>query len=74
MTEITRDTRLSDLVAEYPWIKEELFRISDRFRMMDSAAGRLLLRRVTVAELSRRSGMSEEALIGKLTSFLRTHK
>ena len=29
--EITKETKLSDLLARYPWLKEELSKVNDKF-------------------------------------------
>ena len=31
--EITKETKLSDLLGEYPWLKEELSKVNDKFKM-----------------------------------------
>ena len=33
--EITKETKLSDLPGRYPWLKEELSKENDKFRMLD---------------------------------------
>ena len=32
--EITRETKLSDLLVRYPWLKEELAKVNDKFKML----------------------------------------
>ncbi len=31
--EITKETKLSDLLGQYPWLKEELSKVNDKFKM-----------------------------------------
>lgn len=68
--EITRDTRLSDVLREYPWLLEEAVKLDSRFRMLDSPLGRLLMRRATVAELSRRTGIAEDVLVSRIRELI----
>ena len=35
--EITKETKLSDLPGRYPWLKEELSKANDKFRMLGSS-------------------------------------
>ena len=34
--EITKETKLSDLVGQYPWLKEELSKVNDKFKMLNT--------------------------------------
>ena len=56
--EITENTRLSAILERYPWLSDELPKIDGRFRMIRTPAGKLLLRKATVADLCRMSGLS----------------
>jgi hypothetical protein len=31
--EIRKETKLSDLLGQYPWLKEELSKVNDKFKM-----------------------------------------
>ena len=33
--EITRETRLSDLINQYSWLKDELPKINEKFKMLN---------------------------------------
>ena len=33
--EITRENRLSDLVNQQPWLKDELSQVNDKFKMLN---------------------------------------
>ena len=33
--QITRDTRLLDLINQYPWLKDELPKINEKFKMLN---------------------------------------
>ena len=71
--EITKDTRLSDLLREYPWLLEEAVRIDERYKIPKTPLGRFLMRRATVAEVSRRTGYSEELLLQRIREFIARH-
>lgn len=70
---ITRHTKLKDLLAEYPWLKEEALKISDKFRIINTAIGRHLLGQADIATLSRKSGLTEEVIIDKIHRLIEKH-
>ena len=74
MMEITKETKLSDLVSQYPWLKEELTKVNDKFKMLNSPMGKIVMGRATIAEMSRKSGMDVEAIIGKVQDLIDTHQ
>ncbi|MBQ4650767.1 MAG: DUF1858 domain-containing protein [Firmicutes bacterium] len=68
MTElrITGQTRLADLVSAYPGLKEKLPEVNPKFSMINSPIGAVMLKKVTIADMSQRSGMDQAELIEKL--------
>ena len=64
---INKDTKLSDLLTAYPWLKAELSTVNEKFRMLNTPMGKVMLRTATIGEMSRRSGTDEAELIEKLT-------
>ena len=54
---ITKDTKLADLLQEYPWLKSEVMQISDKFKMLNTPVGKIMLKKATVAEMSKKSGI-----------------
>ena len=71
---ITKDTKLADLLQEYPWLKSEVMQISDKFKMLNTPVGKIMLKKATVAEMSKKSGIAEDQLIQKLTELIEKHK
>ncbi|MBQ9015802.1 MAG: DUF1858 domain-containing protein [Firmicutes bacterium] len=68
---ITRDTKLADLLKEYPWLKDEAMKVSDKFKILNTPVGKIMLKKATVAEMSKRSGISEDKIIEKLTNMIK---
>ena len=48
---ITKDTKLADLLQEYPWLKSEVMQISDKFKMLNTPVGKIMLKKATVAAI-----------------------
>ena len=72
--EITKDTRLADLIAQYPWLKEEMAKVNEKFKMLNSPIGKMMMGKATIAEMSKKSGMEAEAIIGRIKELIVKHQ
>ena len=72
--EITKETKLSDLLGQYPWLKEELSKVNDKFKMLNTPMGKIMMGKATIAEMSKKSGMDADAIIGKICELIETHR
>ena len=70
---IDRNTGLKGLIEEYPWLKEELPRMNNKFKMINSPMGKMLMKKATIGEMSKRSGMEEGLLIEKIQNLIKEH-
>lgn len=52
--QITRDTRLLDLINQYPWLKDELPKINERFKMLNTPMGKIMMGKATIVEMSKK--------------------
>jgi len=66
--EITKETRLSDLLETYPQLKDTLLAISENFRLLHTPMGRIMLKKATVGAMAARAGMAPERLIEQLNA------
>ena len=41
--EIRKETKLSDLLGQYPWLKEELSKVNDKFKMLNTPMGKIMI-------------------------------
>ena len=72
--EITKDTKLADLLAEYPWLKGEMAKVNEKFKMLNSPVGKIMLGKATIAEMSKKSGMEIDKLVSKLKTLIEEYK
>ena len=72
--EINKETKLSDLIAQYPWLKEEMAKVNEKFKMLNSPIGKIMLGKATIVEMSKKSGMEVEAIIGKIKELISKHQ
>ena len=72
--EITKDTHLADLIAQYPWLKSEMAKVNEKFKMLNTPVGKIMLGKATIAEMSKKSGMEAEVIIGKIKELIVKHQ
>ena len=72
--EITRETKLSDLIAQYPWLREEMAKVNEKFKMLNSPLGKIMMGKATIAEMSKKSGMEKETIIAKIKELISKHQ
>lgn len=71
--QITRDTRLLDLINQYPWLKDELPKINEKFKMLNTPMGKIMMGKATIVEMRKKSGMDADTLIRKLQQLIGSH-
>ena len=71
--EITKETKLADLIAQYPWLKAEIAKVNEKFKMLNTPVGKIMMGKATVAEMSKKSGMEAEAIISKIKELINQH-
>ena len=70
---LSKDTKLKDLLAAYPWLIDEAVEIDRRLGVLRSPLGRALIRRADIAEAARRMGVTSEEVIGKVEELIEKH-
>ncbi len=69
---ITKETKLKDILIEYPWLKEEMVKVNDKFKMLNTPVGKIMLAKADIEEMSKKSGMDTELIIKKVTELIRS--
>ena len=72
--EITKETKLSDLLGQYPWLKEELSKVNNKIKMLNTPMGKIMIGKATIAEMSKRSGMDADVIIGKVSELIKARR
>ena len=72
--EITKETKLSDLLVQYSWLKEELSKVNDKFKMLNTPMGKIMMGKATISEMSKRSGMDADAIIEKISELIKARR
>lgn len=71
---ITKKTKLAELLSERPWLKDEIAKVNEKFKMLHSPLGKVMAKKATIADMSEKSGMDAERIIEKLTELIGLHK
>ena len=67
------ETKLSDLLASYPWLKAELPSINPAFKMLQTPLARIMISKATVSMMSERSQMPMDELIAAIEAKIKAH-
>ena len=67
------ETKLSDLLASYPWLKAELPSINPAFKMLQTPLARIMISKATVSMMSERSQMPMDELIAAIEAKIKVH-
>lgn len=72
--EITKDTKLIDIISVYLWLKDELVRVNEAFKRLNTPMGKIMIGKVTIDMMSKRTNMDVDELITKLHELIHSHK
>ena len=72
--EITRETRLSEILDHYPWIKEEVIKIDSKFKILDTPLAKIMIKKMTIADLSTKYGVDEDMVIKMVNGLIAEHE
>ena len=64
------NTRLSRILSENPWLEQELPRRYPELKALDNPASRFLLKRMTVKDAGKMSGMGADQLLRMLEELI----
>ncbi len=66
--ELNAQTKLADIVKEYPFMKTGMAEINGKFKMLQTPMGKMMIKKATIADMSERSGMPIDELIDAIAS------
>lgn len=66
-------TKLTDILANYPWLPEELIKLDSRFKIVNTPIGKMMIKNATLADLSEKAGLSTDELLQKLQEMIDQH-
>ncbi|WP_127058226.1 DUF438 domain-containing protein [Veillonella ratti] len=67
---ISGDTRLFDLFDQVPGLRQHMPEINSNFAMLNTAFGKIMAKKATIAKAADRSGMNQRDLINAIVQFI----
>ncbi|WP_276771535.1 DUF438 domain-containing protein [Veillonella seminalis] len=67
---ITGDTKLFDLFDQVPGLRQHMPKINSNFAMLNTAFGKIMAKKATIAKASDRSGMNQADLIKAIAQYI----
>ena len=71
--ELTSKTKLKDLLEEYPWLKEEIIKVNDKFKLLNTPLAKVMLGKADLSMMSEKADMDVDVLIEKLKELIASH-
>ncbi len=71
--ELTSKTKLKDLLNEYSWLKEEIIKVNDKFKLLNTPLANVMLGKADIAMMSEKADMDVDVLIAKLKELIASH-
>lgn len=60
---ISRNTKLEELMQAFPWLLDEAQTLDPKFRILNNPIGKAFLKKATIEDLSKKSGLSVEEIL-----------
>ena len=73
LDKIDGDTYLKDLIKVYPKLKEDMIKISDNFKLLQTPLAAVMLPTVTLKKASERGEVELNTLIEKIKEIIKTY-
>lgn len=71
---INGKTKVTDIMAQYPWLLDELIKVNSKFKMANTPIGRMMLKNATVADVSKKSGVDQDTILRELKKYIEAHE
>lgn len=70
---ITSDTKLSEILKEYPWLLDEAVKIDEKFKILNNPIGKMFIKNATIKGLSEKAGLDAELILDHIRQMIDNH-
>ena len=71
---LTENTRISELLKEYPWLIDEAVKFDERAGIvLHNPVAKLFLKKATIRSLSEKAGMAPDVIIDRIRELIDHH-
>lgn len=74
LEEINKDTKIKDLSKEYPWLIDEVKKLSDRAAKLPSPMIKMILAKATLKDIAEKTDETPDHLIEMLKDLIVKHE
>ena len=71
--EINNFTKVGDLLKQYPFLKDELAKVTDKASLLDNPITRAVVSKMDLEDVSKKSGIDVETIISKVIEVIQNH-
>ena len=71
--ELTSKTKLKDLLEKYPWLKDEIIKVNDKFKLLHTPLAKVMLGKADLSMMGEKADMDVDVLIEKLKELIASH-
>lgn len=71
---ITENTKVKELLEDYPWLLDEAIKLDERFKMVNSPMGRMLLKKATLVDLAKLGNLNVEDVVKEIEKMIESHE
>ena len=68
-----KNIKLSEILAKYPWLPDELSKLDSRFNIIKTPVGKMMLKNATLADAAKKVGLSEDKIVSELQKLIASH-
>ena len=71
--EINSNTKLTDILKEYPWLPDELVKLDGRLGVLKTPVGKMMTKNMNIADVSKKVNFPENDVINRLKKMITEH-
>ena len=71
--EINKFSKVGDLLKQYPFLKEELAKVTDKASLLDNPLTRAVISKMNLEEVSKKAGIDVDTIISKVIEVIQSH-
>lgn len=72
--DFNKDSKLTDILEQYPWLPDELVKMNSGFKVIMTPIGKMMIKNATLADLSKKIGISDDEVIEQLQKMIDEHE
>ena len=72
--EIKENTKLAELLKDYPWLLKEAVKLDERFKMLNNPLMKTLVQNATIQDIADKGNLNVQDVIEEIKKMIQNHK